>query len=46
MTAMMNRAVRDTKSSGNRRPVFVVAIVVALTGSRPKKNHPGRPLPK
>ena len=26
--------------------LLVFAIVVALTGSRPKKIHPGRPLPK
>ena len=26
--------------------LLVVAIVVALTGGRPKKNHPGRPLPR
>jgi hypothetical protein len=26
--------------------LLVVAILVALTGGRPKKNHPGRPLPK
>ena len=26
--------------------LLVVAILVAVTGSRPKKNHPGRPLPK
>jgi hypothetical protein len=26
--------------------LLVVAILVALTGGRPKKNHPGRPLPR
>jgi hypothetical protein len=26
--------------------LLVVAILVALTGSRPQKNHPGHPLPK
>jgi hypothetical protein len=26
--------------------LLVLAILIALIGGRPKKNHPGRPLPK